>query len=167
MEKGAAMKKLMLATLLALSALGAMASDPAIERGRDVALDAGCVACHSANGAASPERGWLAGNTTGQLGPWGTTYASNLRVSLSRMSEDTWVRYATKLKVRPPMPADALQRLSEDELRALYRYVRATGVTGSQVPYAMAPGQLPPAPFVAYPGAIEQPGQPSYSVARR
>jgi hypothetical protein len=64
------------------------------------------------------------------------------------------------------MPADALKAMSEPELRALYRYVRAAGVSGAQVPYAMAPGELPPAPFVAYPGAIE-PGQPNYSVARR
>jgi mono/diheme cytochrome c family protein len=167
MEKGAAMKTLILATLLALSGVGAIAAAPQIERGRGVALEAGCVACHSPNGRASPERGWLTGNTTGQLGAWGTTYASNLRVSLSRMSEDTWVRYAAKLKVRPPMPADALRQLGEEDLRALYRYVRDAGVAGAQVPYAMAPGQLPPPPYVAHPGAIEQPGQAGYSVARR
>lgn len=161
------MKTLILAALLALSPIGATASDPSVERGRSVALEAGCVACHTPNGISSPERSWLTGNATGQLGPWGTTYASNLRVSLSRMSEDTWVRYATKLKVREPMPADAMKRLGEEDLRALYRYARAAGVAGAQVPYAMAPGELPPPPFVAYPGAIEHPGQANYSVARR
>jgi mono/diheme cytochrome c family protein len=161
------MKQLMLATLLALSGLAAMASDPAIARGRSIAVDAGCVACHSPDGAAAAERGWLTGNATGQLGPWGTTYASNLRVTLARMSEETWVRYATKLKPRAPMPADSLKRLDERDLRALYRYVRAAGVEGAQVPYAMAPGQVPPAPFVAHPGAIEPPGQATYRVARR
>ena len=161
------MKTLILATLLALASIGAMASDPSVERGRSIALESGCVACHTPNGASSPERNWLTGNTTGQLGPWGTTYASNLRVSLSRMSEDTWVRYAKALKVREPMPADAMKHLREDELRAFYRYVRAAGVAGAQVPYAMAPGELPPAPFVAYPGAIEHTGQANYSVARR
>jgi len=160
------MKQLMLATLLALSGFAAMASDPSIARGRSIAVDAGCVACHSPNGAASPERGWLTGNATGQLGPWGTTYASNLRVTLARMNEETWVRYAAKLTPRAPMPADALQRLDVEDLRALYRYVRAAGVEGAQVPYAMAPGQVPPAPFVALPGAIELPGQASYRVAR-
>lgn len=161
------MKKLMLATVLSLACLGAMASDTSAARGRSVAVESGCVACHSPGGLAAPERGWLTGNATGQLGPWGTTYASNLRVSLARMSEATWVRYAVKLKPRAPMPADALQRLSEHDLRALYRYARAAGVEGSQVPYAMAPGQLPPAPFVAFPGAIELQGQPGYRVARR
>ena len=161
------MNQLILATLIALSHLGAMASEPSVVRGLSVAVESGCVACHSPSGMAAPERGWLTGNATGQLGPWGTTYASNLRVSLSRMSENTWVRYAVKLKPRAPMPADALQRLSEEDLRALYRYARAAGVEGSQVPYAMAPGQLPPAPFVAWPGAIEMQGQADYRVARR
>ena len=161
------MKRLILATLLALSGVTAAASDAAVARGRNVAVDAGCVACHSPNGVASPERGWLTGNATGQLGPWGTTYASNLRVSFSRMSEDTWVGYAAKLKARAPMPFDALRRLGEEDLRALYRYVRAAGVEGTQVPYAMAPGQVPPAPFVAFPGAMELPGQVGYRVARR
>jgi mono/diheme cytochrome c family protein len=161
------MKRLMLAAMLGLASLGAYAADPAIERGRSVALEAGCISCHSPSGVATGERARLSGNATGQSGPWGTTYASNLRITLSRMSEDTWVRYAAKLKPRAPMPADALHRLDESDLRAIYRYVRAAGPVGEQVPYALAPGQVPPVPYVAYPGAIEYPGQSNYSVARR
>jgi len=161
------MKRLMLAAMLALSSLGAWAGESDLARGRSLALESGCVACHSPVGSAGNERAWLSGNATGQLGPWGTTYASNLRISLSRMSEETWLRYARKLKPRAPMPAGVLQRLDEGDLRALYRYVRSAGAVGEQVPYALAPGQVPPVPYVAYPGAIEYPGQSNYSVARR
>ena len=79
-----------------------------IERGRYLLTVGSCNDCHSDGFAPSdgkvPEKEWLLGSPLGFRGPWGTTYATNLRLSLSRMAEDAWVKYAKGLKTRPPMP---------------------------------------------------------------
>ena len=79
-----------------------------IERGRYVARIAGCNDCHTPNyaqtGGKVPEKDWLVGDRVGWRGPWGTTYPANLRLALSRMSEEDWVRSARSVEYRPPMP---------------------------------------------------------------
>src|SRR5690606_667239 len=70
-----------------------------IERGRYLAIVGGCNDCHSSSYAESegrlPERYWLTGNPVGFRGFWGTTYATNLRRSLAKITEDEWVKYAS------------------------------------------------------------------------
>ena len=34
----------------------------------------------------------------------GTTYPTNLRLSMGKMTEDQWVKYGKNLMMRPPMP---------------------------------------------------------------
>ena len=79
-----------------------------IERGRYLAIVGGCNDCHTLGYSESeghlPERGWLSGNPVGFRGFWGTTYGTNLRRSLSKITEDEWVTYAKNLETRPPMP---------------------------------------------------------------
>ena len=52
-------------------------------RGRYLVVLGGCNDCHTpgyaASGGATPEAQWLLGDALGYLGPWGTTYPSNLR----------------------------------------------------------------------------------------
>ena len=94
-----------------------------VERGRYIAKIAGCNDCHTPKYLMSdgdvPESQWLSGDNFGWNGPWGTTYGSNLRLFVSKLSEDEWVAEARTLKRRPPMPWFNLNAMAEDDLRAL------------------------------------------------
>jgi len=84
---------------------GKSRSKQQLERGRYLVMIGGCNDCHTDGYAPSggnvPERDWLLGSgPLGFRGPWGTTYAPNLRVTASTMTEVEWVKYAKSLK--PP-----------------------------------------------------------------
>jgi hypothetical protein len=133
-----------------------------IERGRYVAIMGGCNDCHTEGfGMRSgdvPERDWLKGDgTVGWRGPWGTTYPTNLRLSLSKMTEAQWVHYAKNLKARPPMPWFNVNKWSEADLRAFYQYVRHLGPAGQPVPQALPPGQQAKTPVISFPEPPEKP----------
>ena len=129
--------------------------DP-IARGRYLLTVGNCNDCHTSGFAPSegkvPESQWLLGESTlGFRGPWGTTYASNLRLTLSRMTEDQWIVFAKNLRTRPPMPWFNLNQWSEEDLRAFYRYVRQLGPAGKAVPAGLPPEKAPPPPYVQWP----------------
>lgn len=137
---------------LALFALPAGA-DPLVDRGRYLVGIAGCNDCHTAsyrqqNGAV-PEQDWLLGDDTGWRGPWGTTYATNLRLYLQPLSEEQWLTVARNKPSRPPMPWYALRDMQDDDLRALYRYIRQLGPAGRSAPGFVPPGQEPETPYIA------------------
>ena len=149
------MKRFLLLAAATLSA-SALAQQPDVPRGRYVAIIGGCNDCHTAgfpqkNGQI-PEADWLLGNPVGFRGPWGTTYPSNLRLSLSTKTEDQWVNYAKSLKTRPPMPWFNVQAMTEPDLRALYQYVKSLGPSGNQSPAFVPPDKQPKPPFVQWPG---------------
>ena len=128
-----------------------------IERGRYVAIMGGCNDCHTEGfgmrGGDVPEKDWLKGDgTVGWRGPWGTTYPTNLRLSLSKMSEAQWVHYAKHLKARPPMPWFNVHAMSSADLRAMYRYVRHLGPAGKPAPDYVPPDKTPSGPYVQFPG---------------
>lgn len=54
----------------------------------------GCNDCHTPGypqtGGNVPLPQWLTGVPVGYRGPWGTTYASNLRLYVDPMSEHDW-----------------------------------------------------------------------------
>ena len=58
-----------------------------IEHGSYLVTVGGCNDCHTAGYAESagevPESDWLQGDSLGWQGPWGTTYATNLRLQLA------------------------------------------------------------------------------------
>ncbi|MDZ7808466.1 MAG: hypothetical protein U5K71_15340 [Gracilimonas sp.] len=64
------------------------------------------------------------------MGPWGTTYATNLRLRAQEWSEDAWVQTLKTRKVRPPTPGmDRQQRERtgyEGDLR-IYSVTRTDG----------------------------------------
>jgi mono/diheme cytochrome c family protein len=126
-----------------------------MERGRYLVRITGCNDCHTPGFAESggqvPEGQWLTGGTLGFRGPWGTTYASNLRLYFARLSEDQWVQTARTLNTRPPMPWFNVRALNEPDLRALYRYVRALQPAGAPAPPFVPAGREPPGPAVRYP----------------
>ena len=126
-----------------------------IEHGRYLVRIAGCNDCHTAGYAPSggkvPEKEWLKGDALGWRGPWGTTYASNLRRFMEGLSEAQWVKYAHSTELRPPMPWFALRDMSDRDLRAIYRFIRTLGPAGDPAPAYVPPGQTPTGPFVQFP----------------
>ena len=158
------MKRLVSAALLvasvniagmnALSGDDSTAIDP-VERGRYLVKITGCNDCHTTGYAELegqvPESAWLQGDALGWKGPWGTTYAANLRLSLSRMTEDEWVSFARNLRARPPMPSVQLHQMSDEDLRALYAFVRQLAPLGDPAPNYLPPGQEPTTPYVLFP----------------
>lgn len=127
-----------------------------IERGRYLVKIAGCNDCHTAGYAQSAgqvaEKDWLMGDQLGWRGPWGTTYAANLRLSLSKMSEADWLKTAQTMKLRPPMPWFALRDMDKEDVRAIYRFVRHLGPAGAPAPAYVPPDQAPAGPHVQFPG---------------
>jgi len=138
-------------------ATAAHAADDAasIKRGRYVVQIGGCNDCHTAGFAPSggkvPEAQWLQGDALGWRGPWGTTYAVNLRLYMSGLTEDQWVEKAKTLTTRPPMPWWSLHAMTQSDLKALYRYVRHLGPAGKPAPGDLPPDQTPPPPYVQFP----------------
>jgi len=129
-----------------------------IERGRYLVRIAGCNDCHTGgyreNAGHMPEKEWLTGgNHLGFRGPWGTTYAPNLRVYMNAVTEDQWVVIAHTAEFRPPMPWFALHAMKEEDLRAIHRFVKHLGPAGGPVPTYVPPGQEPAGPYVLFPEA--------------
>lgn len=125
-----------------------------IERGRYLVQITGCNDCHTPmygplNGAV-PEKDWLIGVPVGWKGPWGTTYATNLRQRVQGMTEDQWVAYLKNLKSRPPMPYFAVNDFKEEDSRSIYRFVRSLGDHPQSIPTALPPGEKPKTPYINF-----------------
>jgi len=131
------------------------ASQPSADRGRYLVHIAGCNDCHTAGYASSggtvPETEWLKGDSLGWRGPWGTTYAANLRLLLSQMTEEQWVFFAHNLHSRPPMPSFNLNVMTEEDLRSIYRFVHQLRPVGEPAPAYLPPNAEPETPYVLFP----------------
>lgn len=128
---------------------------PTVERGGYLLKIAGCNDCHTPGYMFSdgkvPVSLWLTGETFGWRGPWGTTYGSNLRLLLNRLTEEQWVIMAETLRRRPPMPWFNLNTVSREDLGAMYQFVRYLGPAGELAPPYLPPGQEPPGPHALFP----------------
>lgn len=133
----------------------ASAQGKMIERGRYLVKVGGCNDCHTAGYGMSagkvPEKDWLQGDQLGWRGPWGTTYPTNLRLSMNAMSEDDWIRMAQTMQARPPMPWFTLHEMDKEDLRAIHRFVRHLGPAGKPAPAALPPGVAPKGPAILFP----------------
>lgn len=127
--------------------------DP-IAVGRHISIVGGCNDCHTEGfnqrGLAIPESERLRGAAMGHYGPWGTSYASNLRIVAANMSEDEWVQMMRTRRGLPPMPWELMHQYSEQDMRGLHRYIRSLGEPGPAVSIALPPGQIPPEPYTDY-----------------
>jgi mono/diheme cytochrome c family protein len=141
--------------VLALCMAAPAAADPLVKRGRYLVVTSGCNTCHTASypmhGGRIPEEDWLTGDKVGWRGVWGTTYATNLRLYMQEISEDEWLKRGRSLSTRPPMPWFAIQAMTDDDLRALYRYVRSLGPAGKPAPAYVPPLVTPRGPYVQFP----------------
>ena len=128
-----------------------------IERGRYIVEIGGCNDCHTTGyaeaGGKADEAARLKGDALGYRGPWGTTYPTNLRISISKMTEDQWVAYSKNLNTRPPMPWFNVRAMTEADMRAVYQYIKAMpGGLGNPAPAFVPPTQAPKPPFIQWPG---------------
>lgn len=126
-----------------------------VARGRYLAATAGCNDCHTPGytqlGGKVDEKLWLTGDILGWRGPWGTTYPTNIRLYVQKMTEDQWVARWRNGEARPPMPWFNLRAMNDRDLRALYRYARHLGPAGDEAPGYLPPDQQPKPPFVQFP----------------
>ena len=128
------------------------ADEVSVERGLYVSIIGGCHFCHTegyreAEGKIDPAQA-LKGSSIGWRGPWGTTYAANLREIPLGYSEDAWVeRMKTKVNL-PPMPWYQLQAMNESDMRSLYLYIKSLGAAGESAPFYREPGKEPRTPYV-------------------
>jgi mono/diheme cytochrome c family protein len=125
----------------------------AIERGRYLVATSGCNDCHTAgyaeNGGTTPQSEWLLGAPVGFRGPWGVSYPANLRLTVQGMSEAEWLRFA-RVERLPPMPWFNLRDMNDDDLRSMYRFIRALGPKGVRAPNAVAPNGNVTTPFIQF-----------------
>lgn len=139
------------ACLLAGWACLASAGEDDIRHGRYLIQISGCNDCHTAGfmqkGGRIAEADWLTGDAMGWQGPWGTTYPSNLRLLVQHMDEQAWLARARQ-PMRPPMPAPSLQAMTDDDLRAIYRYLRSLGAKGPPAPAYVPPGEKVVTPYL-------------------
>jgi mono/diheme cytochrome c family protein len=129
--------------------------EASVERGRYLAMTAGCNDCHTAGYATAegniPEEEWLMGDSLGWRGPWGTTYAVNLRIRLSEMTEDEWAEYAKTFKTRPPMPWFNVHDMTEADIRSIHKYVTSFEDKGEPAPEYLPPDVEPEGPYIQFP----------------
>jgi len=139
---------------IAVSSATAMAED-LVDRGRYLSKIAGCNDCHTPEYLMSagkvPESQWLTGDSFGWRGPWGTTYPPNLRLLVDKMSEGEWLTMAKALRSRPPMPWFTLNEMHDEDLRALYRFMKHLGPAGGPAPAYVPPDQEPTPPYATFP----------------
>lgn len=141
--------------LLAGTSATAMAAKPSLPeqlaRGRYLVEVGGCNDCHTPGYAQSggkvPTAQWLTGSDVGFQGPWGTTYASNLRMRFQTLTEQQWVAVA-RAPMRPPMPSPSLQAMTQSDLRAIYAFIRSLGTAGQASPAYVPPGVAATTPVI-------------------
>ena len=141
--------------LLAPQAWAANDAKQMVARGEYVARIGGCNDCHTdgylMKDGNVPTSEWLKGSGFGWRGPWGTTYPPNLRLFVKNLTEDQWVKEAKTLKRRPPMPFFNLNAMHDDDLRALYQFIKSLGEPGNQAPAYIPPDKEPPMPYASFP----------------
>lgn len=127
---------------------------PDVIRGRYLVQIGGCNDCHTPGYLVTEgkvdEAEWLTGSPLGWRGPWGTTYAPNLRLSAQRVTADSFMALGRSQRL-PPMPWFNLRAMKDDDLKAIYAYIRYLGPAGEPAPANLPPGQEPKGPFVTFP----------------
>jgi hypothetical protein len=109
-----------------------------VEKGRFLVKKLGCNNCHTNRYLQSkgnmPENKWLTGDTIGWRGSLGTSYGSNIRLLIDAFKEEEWIEMAKTLTSRPPMPHPILNAMNNEDLRAIYWFIRYLGPSGKPVP---------------------------------
>src|SRR5688500_13046001 len=82
-------------TTAAATAAAQPSNDELLAQGEYLVKIAGCNDCHTPGymqaAGEVPKEQWLLGNPLGFHGPWGTTFAVNLRIKAAEMDEAAWI----------------------------------------------------------------------------
>ena len=109
-----------------------------VEKGRFLIKKLGCNDCHTGGYLQSkgniPENKWLTGDTIGWRGPLGTSYGLNLRLLFDNLKEEEWVEMAKTLTSKPPMPHTIINAMNNEDLKAVYWFIRYLGPNGKPAP---------------------------------
>lgn len=124
-----------------------------VEAGRYLVAVTGCNDCHTAGWLMAPgkipEGEWLKGSDIGWKGPWGTSYARNLRSSVARYTESEWIKLIKSGTLRPPMPAENLaMAMSDEDFKAIYAYIKSLPPENKEMPEDLLPGMEPKGPYI-------------------
>lgn len=130
-----------------------------VERGRYLVQIGGCNDCHTPDygqlAGQKPVDEWLTGWSVGFRGPWGTSYASNLRLTVQGMTEEQWLSFARAPRL-PPMPWFSLRDMTDEDLRSIYLFISDLGPKGERMPNAAAPGQPVNTPYIVFEPRMDQ-----------
>jgi mono/diheme cytochrome c family protein len=151
---------LVLSAAIAFQPAAAEPSTAELQRGRFLVTYGGCNDCHTPGYAEVAgkldESRWLTGSDVGFRGPWGTSYPGNLRLDAAQLTEEQWLGFARAPRL-PPMPWFALAALGDEDLLAIYRYIRSLGPAGAPAPAAAAPGVAVRTPFIVFEPTFDPP----------
>jgi mono/diheme cytochrome c family protein len=93
-------------------------------------------------------------NNTAAVGPWGTSYASNLTSDATGIGNWTEAQFFTALRkgkykglensrpLLPPMPWQNFAQLNDADIKAIFAYLKSTKPVANVVPAAKAPGAM-------------------------
>jgi mono/diheme cytochrome c family protein len=70
---------------------------------------------------------------------------------MQNLTEDQWVNEVRNLRARPPMPWFNLNQSTEEDLRAIYKYISSLEPKGDPAPVFVPPDQEPPPPYIQFP----------------
>lgn len=142
----------LLVSCTAVAANGPPANKHAVKRGEFLVNYGGCQDCHtpgwSENAGQAPRDMLLTGGGMNFQGPWGTTYAPNLRLLVQTLTAKQWIAKLRTLKTRPAMPFWTFRYLSDRDLTDMYAYIQSLGPAGQPAHDWVAPGQDAPAPYL-------------------
>ena len=126
-----------------------------VERGRYVVEIMGCNDCHTpgylVRRSNLPAEDWLVGSTLGFHGYFGTTYPTNLRLAVWNMSEEDWLILAKKMREGSAMADVMLPETADQDLRAIYSFIRYLGPKGTPAPASLPKGVQPTTQYIDVP----------------
>lgn len=90
-------------------------------------------------------------NNTATIGPWGTSFAANLTPDptgigswtedqfLRAMKQGKWKGLENSRQLLPPMPWQSYSQMSDEDLKAIFAYLKSIKPVNNLVPMAMPP----------------------------
>jgi hypothetical protein len=98
---------------------------------------------------------YLSHDLTMAVGPWGVTFSANLtpdnetgigtwqpEMFINAMKTGKHLGVADGRPILPPMPWQSVARLSEEDLKAMFMYLKTLPAVKNKVPNPMAPGSI-------------------------
>lgn len=126
-----------------------------IERGRYVVVIMGCNDCHTPDYMVKRsnirEEDWLVGSNLGFRGPLGTSYPTNLRRLINDISEEDWLILAKQMRDESPMADVMLPETVDQDLRAIYSFIKYLGPKGLPAPDRLPKGVMPTSQYIDVP----------------